>query len=497
LSIRAKSGKIEKFIFNTAQNYLHQAVESQLRSLGMVRCIVLKGRQQGISTYISGRFYSKVTHRMGCRAFILTHASDATNNLFDMTQRYHDNCPAIVKPKVDTSNAKELYFGGIDSGYKIGTAGNKTVGRSQTIQLLHGSETAFWENASEHAKGILQTVPYEKGTEIYFESTANGTGNYFHEQWQLAETRQSDFIPVFIPWYWQEEYKREIPEDFTVQSDEVDLIDIHGLNAMQIMWRRYKIMELSAGGIDGNKAFLQEYPNTAIDAFQISGENGFIPPEIVLRARKCIVKDPYGALVVGVDPARFGDDRSSIIRRKGRVAYKLQSHVKKDTMELVGICHRIIIDEQPDQMAIDIGGLGAGVYDRLLELGHGDILVGVNAGGTPLDQDKYSNKKAEMWGLCHDWLRQTPCQIPDVDTLHADLCNIRYTLDSNGRLVMEGSETMKKRGIRSPDEASALVQTFAKPVEYKLNKKNKDNLKAAKILGKSTHEYKLRSLDGN
>ena len=495
LTIRTKDG-VSKLILNRAQTYTHEIIENQRRSIGKVRVLILKGRQQGISTYVAGRFYHQVTHRIGCRAFILTHATDATNNLFDMTQRYHQNCPKIVRPDVDVSNAKELYFAGLDSGFKVGTAGNKTVGRSQTIQLLHGSEVAFWENATEHAKGILQTVPFSKGTEVIFESTANGTGNYFHEQWQLAETGESDFIPIFVPWFWQQEYRRDVLEDFQLREDEYDLIKIFDLAPAQLLWRRAKILELSAGGADGNKAFLQEYPNTAIDAFQLSGENGFLSPEIVLRARKSTIPDPYGALVVGVDPARFGNDRTSIIRRKGRVAYNLRSYVKKDTMEIVGICNSIINNEKPDRMFIDVGGLGAGIVDRLNELGYSDIVVGVNFGGTPLDQEKYNNKRAEMWGLCKEWLGTPPTQIPDVDSLHADLCGIKYKIDSQSRLVMESSEDMKKRGMRSPDEATALILTFAMPVEFANSKKKKANEKAARVMGKSTHEARIRDLYG-
>ena len=89
--------------------------------------------------------------------------------------------------KVHEHNSKELIFGVLDSGYKLGTAENKSAGRSSTIQLFHGSEVAFWPNAAEHAKGIMQAIPDAFNTEAILESTANGVGNYFHQQWQKAE----------------------------------------------------------------------------------------------------------------------------------------------------------------------------------------------------------------------------------------------------------------------------------------------------------------------
>src|SRR5262249_59464457 len=95
-----------------------------------------------------------------------------------------------------------------DSGYKVGTAGTKAVGRSSTIQLFHGSEVAFWPFADTHAAGVMQAVPNEKDTEIILESTANGIGNFFHQTWRNAEAGKNDYIAIFVPWYWSEEYRR-------------------------------------------------------------------------------------------------------------------------------------------------------------------------------------------------------------------------------------------------------------------------------------------------
>lgn len=464
LKIRTKEGRIEPFLLNRAQQYIHAKLEEQRALTGKVRALCLKGRQQGVSTYIGARFYHQVIHRFGTQAFILTHALDATNNLYKMAQRYYENTPALVKPDVTTSNAKELIFGKLDSGYKLGTAENQTVGRSATIQLLHASETAFWNHAAEHAKGIFQAVPNASGTEIIMESTANGVGNFFHQQWQKAEAGESEYIAIFVPWFWQDEYQIQAPKGFTPTVDEEELMHQYNLTINQIAWRRNKIAEFSVNGTDGLKSFNQEYPNCSSEAFQLTGEDSYVPNELVLRARKIPQVDDFGPLVVGVDPARFGADRSAIIRRKGRKAFNLQTFVKKDTMELTGIVNQVIINERPAKVFIDIGGLGAGIVDRLKELGHGDIVVGVNAGSSPLDSRKYSNKRSEMWGELKAWLENEPCQIPDSDELQSDICGIRYKIDSNSRLVMEKKEDMKKRGVRSSDTADALCLTFSQPV---------------------------------
>lgn len=498
LKIRTKDGSVEAFKLNKAQRYIHQKLQEQLRITGKVRAIILKGRQQGCSTYIGARLYHNVTHSKGIQAFILTHALDATNNLFKMAKRFYENTPPLVQPEVSTSNSKELVFGRLDSGYKLGTAENKNVGRSSTIQLAHFSECGFWNNAADHATGIMQAIPNAAGTEIILESTANGVGNYLHQEWQKAESGVSEFQAIFIPWYWQDEYVRPVTKDFKCSPEENQLKSYYGITDEQINWRRNKIVDLSVNGMDGEKAFKQEYPFHAEEAFQLTGEDSYIPSDIVMRARKCEIARPHGSLVLGVDPARFGDDRTAIIRRQGRVAYGLESHVKLDTMEVAGLVHTIIMRERPAMVCVDVGGLGAGVVDRLNELGHRDIVFPINAGSSPLDGSKYSNKRAEMWGVLNDWLRGDPVQIPDIDSLHADICGIRYKYDSNSRLVMEQKADMKRRGVRSSDEADALCLTLAMPDSALHSNKKQDETSKylANALKRQLNARRTNTYDG-
>lgn len=468
LKIRSKNGVIAPFSLNKSQLYIHKMLEKQLKDTGKVRALILKGRQQGCSTYVEGRFYWKVTHTRGSRAFILTHDQEATNNLFEMVQRYHNNCLSFLQPVAGSHNAKELEFTELDSGYKVGTAGNKAVGRSSTIQFFHGSEVSFWPNAEEHAKGILQAIPDITQTEIILESTANGLGNYFSQQWQLAESNQSEYLAIFVPWFWQDEYQTPLLPDFKLTDAETDLKHTYELTNEQMQWRRKKIIELSVSGGDGEKAFKQEYPCCAAEAFQTTSTDSFISPDLVMKARKGKA-EAVGPKLIGVDPARFGADRTSIIMRQGRVAYNLSSYSKLDTMQVVGLVNKLIKNEQPDKVFIDIGGLGAGIVDRLREMGYGNIVAGINAGSRPLDAAIYYNSRAEMWGEMKKWLQDEPVQIPDCDSLHADLCALSYKFDSNTRLQIERKEDVKKRGLRSPDEADALALTFAFPVRHAID----------------------------
>src|SRR5215213_4079143 len=136
LRIRTKKGEVHRLRLNEAQIYLHQQLEAQKAETGKVRALILKGRQQGCSTYVGGRYYHLTTQSEGFRTFILTHEDAATQNLFEMVNRYHDHVDDVVKPRTGAANAKELSFPDLDSGYKVGTAGTKGAGRSSTVQLF-------------------------------------------------------------------------------------------------------------------------------------------------------------------------------------------------------------------------------------------------------------------------------------------------------------------------------------------------------------------------
>jgi len=231
LVIRTKAGDLIPLALNKAQLYALGQINDQLARTGKVRKIIVKGRQQGISTFIEAFLFWITIFNFGLRTFILTHEKEATKNLFDMVFRYYENLPIDLKPETEVENANELYFKGIDSGYKIGTARNKGVGRSQTIQLFHGSECAFWQNADEHAAGILQSVPLADDTYIFLESTANGIANFFYDKYKESLMIESDDELIFIPWYWQDEYRKTLPEGFKITEDEAELKTLYNLDA--------------------------------------------------------------------------------------------------------------------------------------------------------------------------------------------------------------------------------------------------------------------------
>jgi len=165
--------------------------------------------------------------------------------------------------------------------------------------------------------------------------------------------------------------------------------------------------------------------------------------------------------ILGVDPARFGDDRSVIFKRQGLVAYKPYVFQGIDNMELAARVAAVWDEWQPDAVFVD-SGAGAGVIDRLRQLGYSPIEVPF--GGRATKPDQYINRRSEMWFEMRDWIKAG--QIPNEASLKQELATPIYWYDVSGRKVLESKDEIKKRlyGGNSPDLADALALTFASPV---------------------------------
>jgi hypothetical protein len=472
LTIRSKAGRLVPLELNDVQRFIHARLEKQRRETGRVRALVLKARQPGVSTYVAARFYWRVTHGSGLRAFILSHRDQATANLFLIAKRFHDRAPRAIKPATRASNAKELTFGRLDSGYQVGTAKAAGVGRSDTIQFFHGSEVAHWANAEEHAAGALQAVPPEAGTEVILESTANGVGGLFYNLWQAALRGEGDYQAIFVPWFRHRDYASAPPKDWRAPAAFAGYAALHRLTPGQLHWAWRKNAELAAAVGESSDEiswrFRQEYPATAQEAFQVSGQNALIRPELVVRAQGHKAGDEtHAPLLLGIDVARGGGDRSHLIDRQGRAAgRRLNLSLDcADTMELAGLIAREIERLDPEMAFIDMGSFGAAVYDRLVELGFRARLSGVDFGGKARDPRQYANRRAEIWGATAAWLADPGgTELPDDALLMSHLCAPGYSINSNQQLVLEAKDRIRARLGFSPDAGDALALTFAEPV---------------------------------
>lgn len=162
--------------------------------------------------------------------------------------------------------------------------------------------------------------------------------------------------------------------------------------------------------------------------------------------------------IIGVDVARFGEDKTVIARRQGLKLYELKKYSSLDTMEVADAVIREIQSFKPEAVFIDLGGVGAGVYDRLKSLNYN--VTGVDFAGRPERKDKYINKRAEMWCEMAEWLKHA--DIPADTDLKEDLAGPTYYFrGDNAQILLEKKQDMKKRGLASPDCADALALTFA------------------------------------
>lgn len=208
---------------------------------------------------------------------------------------------------------------------------------------------------------------------------------------------------------------------------------------------------------------IDDYNHIWLGAPVAQGNTKLISAKDVREAMNLKMTSSTSPLILGVDIARFGDDKSAICYRRGRWCSKIETYSHQSTVDLANILTKKIKEEHPARVFLDMGSMGAGVYDILVDRGYKSIVRGVNFGGKAISDERYSNKRAEMWGEANEWLKGV-VQIPNDDELLDDLCSVNKSYDYGGRLVLEKKDDVKKRIGRSPDKADAFVLTFAEPV---------------------------------
>jgi len=210
--------------------------------------------------------------------------------------------------------------------------------------------------------------------------------------------------------------------------------------------------------------------------FPRAGTMQFIPSDIV---DYCMLWDaPYESyylmpIVIGVDVARYGDDKTVIVIRQGRKILEMKRFRELNTMQVAAEVMFTIREYTPAATFVDGVGIGAGVVDRLRQLSF-DI-VEVNAGTKPYEEKTYYNKRAEMWDRMRIWMKGTNepdknyvgADIPHDTDLRKALIGLEYgfTDAKTGELMrLERKADMKRRGLESPDEGDAIAMTFAEEI---------------------------------
>lgn len=228
-------------------------------------------------------------------------------------------------------------------------------------------------------------------------------------------------------------------------------------------------------GADSDEARVEVYGQ-----FPRHGDNQFISRgEVEDAVAREVIFDPMAPLVVGVDPARFGDDDAVIAFRQGRDASSipLQRFKRCTTTELAEKVARVIDKYSPDGVCIEGDGVGGGVIDALKYSGY--TVTEVTSGGGASNRDAYANMRTELWGRMRDWMPTG--SLPDDRDLADDIASPMYDYNLRGQLKLEGKDKMKKRGYASPNAADALAMTFAKSFARKDNRLVKRRKLFAKI----------------
>jgi hypothetical protein len=479
LKIIDKARTERPLVMNPAQKQLETMAQAQRQETGLVRMVVPKARQLGVSTWVNARGFHRTQMRKNTSAFVITHRDDATANMLNMCKQFADSVPLDIVQPIITDNAKQYGFAN-RSQYRVGTAGGAgaKVGRSFTCDFFHWSECALCEGVDEVVSGAMQSVPMQAGTEVWLESTGRGPSGFFYDVAQDAVAGIGLFKMCFLPWFIDPLYRVNPPGTWEPPPKWAEYQETFELGDDQLWWAYLKNVELLRGTADRAAAsgtpdepchlFITEYPSQVADCWMRPDANKLISALAVMRARRfeLVTDESWKPILLGVDVAGEGSDSTTLIDRQGR---RLGGHVFKKLKgatttqirdEILAIKRRLNVA----RCFVDVtGGLGVGVLDMCHELG-ADWVVGVQYAGKPINE-KYHNKRAEIWWSLKEWIEDpSGVSIPDSDEVAAHIL-APANIQQADRQKLEEKRVIRKREGFSPDWGDAAAQTFAEDVD--------------------------------
>lgn len=238
---------------------------------------------------------------------------------------------------------------------------------------------------------------------------------------------------------------------------------------------RWKTMSVNSEDVPRARGHIQDiiarygkdsnaYRVRVLGEFPTTEDEQVIPLEWILAAANRDVTPLRFRPVWGVDVARFGDDRTTLAKRKSNVLMEpVKAWRGKDTMQVAGLIKSEFDAtprlQQPSEILVDVVGIGAGVVDRLREL---EMPVrGVNVGEQAAVSERFMRLRDELWWRGREWFGRKDCKIAKDDELIAELVSPTYTINSSGKVLVERKDELKKRGLPSPDKADAFLLTLA------------------------------------
>ncbi|MCH5328693.1 MAG: hypothetical protein J1E02_06705 [Coprobacter sp.] len=291
------SGSDIPLFLNYPQRRLLALLEHDRRQRKPIRIILLKARQWGGSTLTQTYMaWMQLVHRTGWNSVICAHLKDAAANIKGMYAKLLENYPDFLSDgnPVRFEPFQQMHNTSILRATRckvtIGSAETPNSIRGTDIAMAHLSEVAFWPNTKEKRstdliRSVAATIPLVPDTIVVLESTANGTGDYFHTEYTLARKGQSDKTPLFIPWYEIEMYRLPVPDSEALirQFTPYDrYLWEAGATLEAIAWYRQKRKEYQQPA-----DMMAEYPSNETEAFAHSGERVFDPERIQALRNGC------------------------------------------------------------------------------------------------------------------------------------------------------------------------------------------------------------------
>ena len=271
LLVRTRDGKPARLTANAAQ----RAFE---RRRGQ-RNIVLKARQMGLTTWAAARFFLKTITQPGTLTLQVAHTQESAEEIFRIVHRFLDWLPDELREgplKTSRANVRQIVFPAIDAQYRVVSAGERNAGRGLTVQNLHCSELARWPgDPAEILAGLRAAL--SPAAEVILESTPDGVGGCFHEEWQKAS--ETGTVRHFFPWWLEPRYRTEPVDEGGLTAQERALITRHNLDLGQIGYRRQ--MRANFRGLAA-----QEYAEDPESCFLASGSSVFELEAIEERLRE-------------------------------------------------------------------------------------------------------------------------------------------------------------------------------------------------------------------
>lgn len=278
--------------------------------------IVLKARQVGITTYVAARFFLQTITQGGSLTVQVAHNQESAEEIFKIVHRFWENLPRALRVGVlrrSHANLRQMRFSELDSEYRVETAADPNAGRGLTIHNLHCSEVARWPRDGADTLASLRSAVVPGGN-VVLESTPNGAGGLFYEEWKRAE--ETGYTRHFFPWWYDAAYAAPGTTVADLTGEEKALVDRHGLTEAQLAWRRANRSSL-------RQLAAQEFAEDAESCFLASGESVFELEAVTRRLEHCgdpLETSDNGRLqvwwppqtphqyIIGVDPAGGGTE---------------------------------------------------------------------------------------------------------------------------------------------------------------------------------------------